>query len=558
MEAAEPDAFQRALQVYTQHLTAEERARIQVPTTLSNLVAQAQQFGNALDQNRKISSLHTFGEKALLLEPFETLMQGACKMTPKAGELIWGSVTFILQMAKDNVKVLDEVLSFFQRMAEEVGHICLQEDTFARSPLIQSVVEALYTAILQFWVEAVKYYRSRLGGPRARFKTFVLSSSIGKRFQRLKDAIIEAKARLHDASHAQHNAESSLFYNQSSSFHQFARQKELKNWLNAPDYEQDFCAANEVQYQGTCEWIKKKQSYIDWTISISTPFLFVHGIPGAGKTILSSWIINDTCSQMTPDQLVLYHYFKNTDTDKCTPVSALRSFIDQLINQFRRTTNKLLLLGLESSLEMISLEHSHHAGYKDFWAIFSRSVLAFVQPEEPNNPHAISIIMDALDECHLPQTFVLHLFDLIHQCQGKIKLLMTGRESAWDLVRQSPHSSPIPLVNLEMTVEDVQQDIQNFVCYTISSIPRLCSYQHLQDSLSNEISKADNHQGMFLWAYFMCEEVKRQGDAQALHRLLDHLPKGLDALYCQICQTIIEKDNGVGFSLVEINATPNQ
>ncbi|KNZ79447.1 hypothetical protein J132_09823 [Termitomyces sp. J132] len=54
---------------------------------------------------------------------------------------------------------------------------------------------------------------------------------------------------------------------------------------------------------------------------------------------------------------------------------------------------------------------------------------------------------------------------------------------------------------------------------------------------------------MFLWAYFMCEEIKRQGDAQALHRLLDHLPKGLDALYCQICQTIIEKDNGVGFSL---------
>ena len=48
-----------------------------------------------------------------------------------------------------------------------------------RQLLIQSVVEAVYSAILEFWVEAVKYYCSRLG--RYVLPTFVeaLNSSHG-------------------------------------------------------------------------------------------------------------------------------------------------------------------------------------------------------------------------------------------------------------------------------------------------------------------------------------------------------------------------------------------
>ncbi|KAG6860965.1 hypothetical protein C0995_005331 [Termitomyces sp. Mi166 len=551
MATTEPDAFRRALQVYTQHLTAEERARIQAPTSLSDLVAQAKRVGDALDQSRKTSSLQTFGEKALLLEPFEKLMEGACKMSPRAGELIWGSVSFVLQMAKNNVKVFDEVLDFFERMAEEVGHIRIQENTFSASPLVQSVVEALYVAILKFWVEAVKYYRLRLGGLRARFKTFVLSSSIDKKFQGLRDAIVEGKTRLHEASSAQHNADSAFFNDQNNLFHRSARQKELKNWLNAPDYEQDFYVADEVRYQGTCEWIQRKQSYIDWSTSISTSFLFIHGIPGAGKTILSSRIISNarSRSQTTSNQLLLYHYFKDSDTDKRTPVSALRSFIDQLFNEFRRT-NKPLLSDLESRMEAASLERSRHASYTDFWNIFSATILDFAQATESSNLGTITIVMDAMDECQSPSTLVSDFLNLAHQCRGKVKVLMTGRKSAWDLVRQSLYMFPIPIVNLEITLEDVQQDIQTFVRHTICSIPRLSNHKRLRDRLSDEIGRADNHQGMFLWAFFMCEEVKRQGDTQALHKLLDHLPKGLDAMYGRICHSIIEKDDGVGFSLL--------
>ncbi|KAG6862037.1 hypothetical protein C0995_008225 [Termitomyces sp. Mi166 len=541
MASTEPNAFKRALQVYTQHLTAREFACIQASTSLSDLVAQAKQFGDTLSQNRKSSSaLRTFGEKALLLAPFENLMEGACNMSPQAGQLIWSSVLFILQMAKNNVKVFDDVLNFFQRMAEEIGYIALQENTFTTSPLVQSVIEALYVAILGFWVEAVKYYRSRLGGFRARFKTFVLSSSIDQKFQSLRDAIAEEKTRLHQVSDAQHNADSASFFKQSNYFHHSARQKELKEWLNASDYEQDLRAADELRYQGTCQWMQRKQSYIDWTTSTSRPFLFIHGIPGAGKTILSSWCISDARSRATPNQLLLYHYFKATDTDKCTPVSALRSFIDQLLNRFRRI-NSSLLSELESALETLSFERPRHAGYTDFRSIFFLSISAFTHMKS-ENPCMITIVMDAMDECQSPSMLVSDLLNLAHQHRDEIKVLMTGRKSAWDIVRQTLYTSPILLVNLEITVEDVQQDIKTFN-------PTLSDHERLRDRLSDEIGKADNHQGMFLWVYFMCEEVKRRRDTQVLRKLLDHLPKGLDAMYGRICEAIVEKDTGVDFSL---------
>ncbi|KAG6904659.1 hypothetical protein DXG01_008305 [Tephrocybe rancida] len=109
--------------------------------------------------------------------------------------------------------------------------------------------------------------------------------------------------------------------------------------------------------------------------------------------------------------------------------------------------------------------------------------------------------------------------------------------------------SPLQPLELEITPEDVHHDINTFVRHTTSEIPRLAAHEHLRDRLSEVIGSVENHQGMFLWAYFMCEEAKRQGDVRALQKLLDHLPRGLNAMYQRICKTIAERDEELGLSL---------
>jgi hypothetical protein len=94
-------AYDRAQAAYTQHLNEKERARINAPTSLSDLISDAKTMETALrkkntDQPSRI--IRGLGKKASTLEPLEKLVEGACRMTPVAGGMIWSSVSFILQV----------------------------------------------------------------------------------------------------------------------------------------------------------------------------------------------------------------------------------------------------------------------------------------------------------------------------------------------------------------------------------------------------------------------------------------------------------------------------
>ncbi|KAG6832121.1 hypothetical protein H0H87_002634 [Tephrocybe sp. NHM501043] len=525
------NAFERATAAYTQNLTPEECACIQVPTTLEDLVSQAQSMANVLSQNNK-GRLITIGEKAAQLEVFERLVEGLCKTSPAMGELIWGSVSFTLQMVKSNAKAFLEVVEFFQTMADEIGSIRVQENTFRNSPLVQNVVEALYSAMLSFWVEAVKYYHSKQRGFGSRLKLFTSSSSIEKKFQLLVGEIAKQKARLHDASNVQHNADF-------AAFHDAANHRRLRDWLNAPNYEADFRAAIDRRYEGTCEWIMKNPAFVEWTSSTAKPSIFIRGIPGSGKTILSAWFIQTTLDEKTDNDLILYHYFKDTDTDRRTSLSAVRSLLDQLFRHFRRRQHPSLS-HLERELTDMSNDRMH-PDFVDLWEIFSSTILNFIQAQAAAAPMT-TIVMDAMDECADSDLLVTRILNLALQHSGRLKILVTGRESAWNFIDTFLPNYPIRPLELEITPDDVQHDISSFVRSTIFGIPRLANRERLRDRLSNELGKVEHHQGMFLWAYFVCEEAKRQGDERELWKLLDHLPKGLPAVYDRICKRIVESN----------------
>ncbi|KAG6855651.1 hypothetical protein H0H87_012574 [Tephrocybe sp. NHM501043] len=518
------DAYNRARASYTQHLNAEECAHINAPTSLSALLSQAQAIGDVLDRDRGTSSaVRTLGERMNTFANFEKFLEGACKTSPVAGELIWGSVSFILQ---DNAAVFEEVWDFFQSMAEEIEHLRLQEQTFAASPLVQSVLEAVYSAILDFW-EVLS------------FKTKRLSGSI----ENLR--IVELPRQKISA--VQHHAQSASFFDESKHLQQSAHQWHLKEWVNAPDYDRDFRVASIRRYPGTCEWLQRKPAFIEWTTSDPKPFLFIYGIPGARKTVLSSWIIGEAPSLTTGDNFVLFHYFTDTDTDKRTPVSAIRSMLDQLLNHYRSTSDPLLV-ELESSLNKMSLERSRHVDYPDLYEILSSSVSSWTSARRSTASHVISVVLDALYECQSPHALVNDFLKLAEQSQGQFRVVATGRKSAWDSIEVSITSLSHP-TGLQISVDNIQADIDAYVRHTISSIPPLSNHEHLRELLCKEIAKPDNHQGMFLWVFLVCEEVKRQGYVKALRKLLTTLPTGLDAMYTRICKVIVDRDEGLGFSL---------
>jgi hypothetical protein len=95
------DAYDRAQAAYTKHLNKEERARINEPMSFSTLISQAKTMETDLRKKNKDQPyrlIRFFGKKATTLEPLEKLVEAACRMVPLAGGMIWGSVSFILQV----------------------------------------------------------------------------------------------------------------------------------------------------------------------------------------------------------------------------------------------------------------------------------------------------------------------------------------------------------------------------------------------------------------------------------------------------------------------------
>lgn len=52
-------------------------------------------------------------------------------------------------------------------MSEKLQYLGSLESTFGDKPLVKSALEALYVAIVRFWVDAVKYYRTSISSERA-------------------------------------------------------------------------------------------------------------------------------------------------------------------------------------------------------------------------------------------------------------------------------------------------------------------------------------------------------------------------------------------------------
>ena len=103
------------------------------------------------------------------------------------------------------------------------------------------------------------------------------------------------------------------------------------NWLAAPDPSTNYNRALRDRNPKTGLWFIESSAYADWK---STPgsCLWLYGIPGCGKTILSSTILQnmlEECQSKTTSA-VLYFYFDFNDAEKEGHENLIRSLICQL------------------------------------------------------------------------------------------------------------------------------------------------------------------------------------------------------------------------------------
>ncbi|KAK6077634.1 zinc finger protein [Seiridium cupressi] len=162
----------------------------------------------------------------------------------------------------------------------------------------------------------------------------------------------------------------------------------LTQKLNPPDCESDQQRASEHRHPRSGDWILREPSFLQWSGSQSTPgtVLYIHGMPGAGKTILASKIISHLRQAANADLArCLFFYFKQRDDTKQSLSHMLRSFLIQLLVQ----DPTLVEAAYERFCSASNVEGRTNLANIKEWTL-----------ELLKSQKGCCIVLDGLDECH--------------------------------------------------------------------------------------------------------------------------------------------------------------
>jgi len=260
----------------------------------------------------------------------------------------------------------------------------------------------------------------------------------------------------------------------------------------------------------------------DWDAWINTRVraLWIHGIPGAGKTILAAHIIEGTlriCEANDKRTTCVYYYcYHGHNQDESVPL--LRWLVSQLLREadtvptlawkaYTRTIvpNTTLLLDiLHAILESFDL------GY---------------------------VAIDALDESQHRHN-LLSVFNVLVTDSRfrKIQLLATSREYADIELKMDGVSQ-----SLSMTNCFVEEDIR---VYVTAKLIAEAKFQRWPLDLRNDVTAAlsTGARGMFRWVVCQLDILRRLNHQSKIRQALKCLPKTMDETYERIFSYIADEE----------------
>ncbi|KFY91992.1 hypothetical protein V498_05197 [Pseudogymnoascus sp. VKM F-4517 (FW-2822)] len=311
---------------------------------------------------------------------------------------------------------------------------------------------------------------------------------------------------------------------------------EIRRWLSATDPSINYRKAIKLRQSDTGLWLLEGEVYSKWKLD-SSPFIWLYGIPGCGKTILSATVTQDIllyCAN-DPGKVVAYFYFDFADADKQKPELMVRSLISQLSEQCIRIP--LALEALYSSCDKGNQQPSLDA----LMNVLQQILLEFPQSY---------LVLDALDEC-ADRAELLSILEQIARWQlEEMRVLVTSRKE------RDIESSLEEIVNEECIIclqhQVVDKDIQTYVRQRLSNDKGLKKWQE-DVEIRQEIETAlmEGSCGMFRWAVCQMDTLGECRSRLALRTALKTLPTTLDETYERILCTISDEDSEYAMRILQ-------
>ncbi|KAF2680197.1 C2H2 domain-containing protein [Lentithecium fluviatile CBS 122367] len=526
------DAFRQAVIKFKSRLSGERLTEFK-STTYELLVHEIMRIQHEQESKKNmmnfsriqscLEAMHQFGKT---IEVFLNVSDAVA--------FVWGPIKFLLLTASNFTDSFDVLLDAYEQIGEQLPLLQEYEDLFHHSPHMIQALVLMYIDILEFHQNAIRFFSGKLWRRffRSMWKDFGTKfSGILKSLSRHR-SLVESRASL-----AQYRLYREDIANMRSGLdrliteEQNKKMKAVREWLAVGSQSQedhDACCQIRKEFPSTGRWILKHEFVKDWMAvdNPPTPIVWLTGIPGAGKTILASTIIEECKQQDSFITGYFYCHYEGQGTN--TAVGVLRGLIDQLLAQYPQLLppchTKHSTSG-EPSLRSLSLAKQL---FENFCSTVSK----------------LFIIVDGLDECeHYERKQLIDTFlEVVTTCEadepGKLRVLFVSQDYAD--IRKGIEKLVPRIVALSTDNILNERDIQTFVRSRVDSIAK--KYAPFTDDTAEYLRNLTmaRANGMFLYAKLVMDNLCHQPTREDLLDAIRHenFPHGLKEAYERIVSRI--------------------
>lgn len=297
------------------------------------------------------------------------------------------------------------------------------------------------------------------------------------------------------------------------------KRRRLLDWLTPLDFSVQQSVFFGRRQKCTGHWLLQSVEFNTWMSTLGKSFL-CRGMPGAGKTIMASTIIDHLLATFCNDQIpVVYIYCDYTKQYEQTPDSLIASILKQLLQNQSRLSGHIWK----------TFDHQTNSGTRpsadEIYALLQSTLSEFSQ---------VYIVVDAVDELSDSGQVRRTLLSKLNALQeiDIVNLMVTSRFIPQ--IKQELHDPR----RLEIRASD--DDVRRYAERHINKLAKcVLKNPQLQESVVNSIVNVVD--GIFLLAKLHMDSLRDKRNPKSVRKFLESLPKGSHALnsaYNQAMQRI--------------------
>ncbi|KAJ7041452.1 ankyrin repeat-containing domain protein [Mycena alexandri] len=290
--------------------------------------------------------------------------------------------------------------------------------------------------------------------------------------------------------------------------------KEIMNSLAPINFFQHHSSISQTRQHGTGQWLLDDPHFQEWQSSTGRT-LWLCGIPGAGKTILTSMVVDHFSEQFKQENnRVACVYLTHKDAEVQTPANLLAGLWRQLV--LHKDVGSLA-----KTLYEVHHEKQTSLSAGEAFRVLCQAIKQFSK---------VYIVIDGMDE--YPEKHRDSLQQYLSDLAPMVNLMITSR----------PNLAP-DHTSLNCDILDIRaskEDVLMYVDAQIQKSGRLSRLVQTSANLAGDIRSkiVDTVDGMFLLAKLHMDDLATMQTVREVRESLKTLPKTLDLTYDNVMNRI--------------------